>query len=131
VNLVLSRDDAESYGVFGSVQTEDGTPVCVTLEHAFQQDDGTYKPIIPVGTHQCVRGTHCLHNGVPFETFEVMGVEGHTGLLFHPGNFNRDSEGCVLVGTSRSGQMIQNSIAAFRSFLDLQDGVDEFTLIVR
>ena len=70
-----------------------------------------------------------------FETFEVLGVEGHTGLLFHWGNFNRDSEGCILTGeedfTSDSGErMVTASRKAFAEFMDMQKGVDSFLLAV-
>jgi hypothetical protein len=104
-----------------------------TLEHAFLSPVDTYLPIIPQGNYVCVRGTHCLHNGIPFETFEITGLDGHTGLLFHPGNYNQDSSGCVLVGQDMeigSIAMVTNSKASFAKFMSLQEGCDRFTITV-
>lgn len=111
-------------GIFGEFYFEgDALPFMVTLSHAYEQPDGSWKPIVMPGTYHCVKGKHALANGVPFETFEITGVEGHSGLLFHPGNFDRDSHGCTLVGEHEiiqaDGQrMITNSVIAFHRWLE-------------
>jgi hypothetical protein len=65
----------------------------------------------------------------------VTGVAGHTGLLFHWGNWNRDSDGCILTGEafadSAKGEMVTNSRASFARFMALQDGFDSFQLEVK
>ena len=132
----LTRTGCGADGVFGNFTFDgDSSFFMVTLEHAFQQDDGTYAPIIPNGTYTCVRGTHALSDGVPFETFEITGVDGHSGLLFHAGNFNRDSEGCVLCGDQQIAQpneqgMITGSRVKFQAFMDRLIGVSSFMLEV-
>lgn len=88
IKRVAYRDD----GIF-SVLLADGFPFAVSLEHSFEG-----QPVIPPGVYTAVRGLHALSNLQPFETFEIMGVAGHSGLLFHRGNINADSHGCVLVG---------------------------------
>src|ERR1035437_4131631 len=108
-------------GIFGMFTFDGDAPFCVTLSHAFPVE-GTYQPIVKAGTYTCVRGTHQLANGVPFETFEITGVEGHGGLLFHAGNFNKDSEGCTLLGEAIGNQadgeeMITNSKATFAAWM--------------
>lgn len=129
----LHRNDYRKDGIFGELLI-DGSPFMVTLEHAFLQADGTYAPIVPQGIFQCVRGVHQLSNGRPFETFEITGVEGHRGLLFHAGNFNKDSEGCVLCGQTvttydaAGDKMITGSREEFSKFMLCLDGVDEFEL---
>lgn len=69
-----------------------------------------------------------------FETFEITGVPGHSNLLFHWGNFNQDSEGCILLGERTAeegnGEMITNSRAAFARFMGIQAGIGSFDLIV-
>ena len=91
-------------------------------------------PKIPQGVYTCMRGEHELENGPKFITFEVMGVPGHSGLLFHKGNFDNDSKGCILLGMNVVGapgaRMITQSGLAFDRFMALQKGVDDFQLTV-
>ena len=70
----------------------------------------------------------------PFETFEVMGVPKCTGILFHVGNYNHDSEGCILVGenlgVANGKLMLTRSRLAFQRFMRELSSVKEFTLVV-
>lgn len=136
MNLKLTRTLFEPYGIFGELAFTDASPLryCYTLEHAFQVGD-QWMPVIPEGIYNCVRGWHQLSNAEPFETFEITGVEGHKGLLFHAGNFNADSHGCVLLGreiidSAAGGKMIGNSKVTFENFMRRLADVDEFTLVV-
>jgi hypothetical protein len=131
VDLILQRVAYRDDGILSTCADASGTQVMVTLEHAFD-----LVPKIPSGTYICVRGPHRL-NGMTqsFVTFEVSGVAGHTGLLFHWGNWNRDSDGCILTGeafaNSANGEMVTNSRESFVRFMALHDGVDTFQLEVR
>jgi Family of unknown function (DUF5675) len=109
-------------------------PFMVTLEHAYEQDDGSYAPKIPPGVYTCVLGTHSLSNGVPFQTYEITGVAGHSGLLFHTGNWDSDSSGCVLCGQTQivedGSDMITNSRITFNNFMARLGGVQTWQLKV-
>lgn len=127
MNLTLNRTQHTPDGIFGELTNENGTLVFVTLEHSYD-----LAPKIPVGEYVCQRGSHRLASMVhPFETFEVTGVEGHTNILFHMGNYNRDSEGCILVGKSVLDKMIVSSREAFDEFMEMQKGVGQFSLTVK
>lgn len=129
MQITLTRNDNKASGIFSTLQTPDNS--YQTLEHAYLQPDGAYLPKIPPGTYTCIRGTHRLHDMTSgFETFEITGVEGHTGLLFHWGNYNKDSEGCVLVGEKRVGDMVINSKEAFSIFMARLAGVNQLELKV-
>jgi hypothetical protein len=139
--MKLTRKDFVKSGVFGSLTSDDGAFFCRTLEHAFEglntipfDSSGSmpaYQPKVPPGLYKCVRGVHQLSHGGPFETFEVTGVVGHSGILFHPGNVNADSEGCILLGLGQEGdQMITDSRLAFEAFMAFVAGLDEFSLVV-
>ena len=139
MNLMLDSFKTSKGGVLGRLFTDAGELVAVTLEHAYESGIEGHSAKVPAGTYRCVRGMHDLDGEgpkVPFETFEIMGVAGHWGLLFHKGNFNRDSKGCVLVGEAFADidqdgyQDVTNSGATFTKFMALQDGVDEFELRV-
>ena len=122
--LYLNRKRCAPDGIFGELADESGDRIAFTLEHSYDS-----VPKLPPGTYQCLRGTHTLHSGL-IETFEITGVPGHTGILFHYGNFNDDSDGCVLLGEGQAGNMITYSREAFTQFMVLCDGLDSFTLFV-
>lgn len=133
MDLILQRHQLKSTGIFGSLASADEI-VAVTLEHAFQNGD-LWLPAIPEGVYTCQRGMHQLEGmKEPFETFEIMNVPGHTGILFHVGNYNRDSSGCVLLGSmiisDSAGDMITGSSKTFQKFMQLQAPVEMFQLTV-
>jgi len=133
--LILTRLEIGDDGAFGKLSLAD-TPdqqFLVTLERTFGPT-GRQVPVIPEGTYECVRGTHQLTTSKPFETFEITGVAGHTGLLFHWGNWETDSEGCVLLGKVRDTlggrPAVLSSHLAFSDFMYEMSGADMFTLTV-
>ncbi len=134
MELKLERSQFREDGIFGQLFDEKGAELAVTLEHAYP-DGGDFWPKLPDGEYKCRRGTHKLPNAaLPFETFEILGVPGHRGILFHVGNYNRDSDGCVLVGRYvipiGNSQAISASRLVFEDFMDFLDGVNEFSLKV-
>lgn len=104
----------------------DGKLLCVTLESSYLS--------IPEGTYECIR-TFSPKFG---ETFEVK-VPGRTGILFHVGNNEADTTGCILVGrypgflhySDKTVRSILNSRDCFNhDFLPSFDSDNEFTLHV-
>ena len=77
-------------GVFGAI-LHLGVPFAVTLEHSFLDN----QPIIPAGVYTCVASRY-IRGG--YRTFEIVGVVGHSRLLFHKANWETDLEGCVGIG---------------------------------
>lgn len=118
-------------GILGTLYADDGYQLAVTLEHSFNG-----LPKLPAGTYRCQKGLHSLHSRpVPFWTFEVMDVPNHTGILFHAGNYNEDSNGCILIGrvctSNEQGSMITQSRQTFDRFMMDLEGIDSFTLEVQ
>ena len=131
MNLALDRNEWSKDGIFGRLLDENGQEIAVTCEHAYSDGSDAWASKIPPGLYQCVKGMHRLHgHTLDFETFEIIGVHGHSGLLFHCGNTNEDSEGCVLLGLTRTDKMILSSRMAFDRFMLKQKGVTSFTLVV-
>jgi hypothetical protein len=136
MNLTVNRTKKAWDGVFGEIPELN----LKTLEHAYQVKGpdgrltGSFDAKVPKGTYTCVRGKHTLPNGEEIETFEVLNVPGHTGILFHPGNKYQDSAGCFLVGIDvvcvGHQNMITTSRLAFHEFMDAQQDVDQFVLTV-
>lgn len=123
-------------GIFSELsRVDDGERVAVGLEHAYSIDQENWHSKIPAGVYKCDRGTHRLEGmDHDFETFEITGVTGHTKILFHVGNYNHDSAGCVLLGAEVVGidghESITLSRVTFQKFMDLQNGIDSFQLTV-
>lgn len=122
----LVRRSYSPLGVFGELFDSTGVKICDTLEHAYEND----QPKLNTGEHSCVRGQHQLHSSdQPFETFEITGVPGHTGILFHVGNVSADSSGCVLLGLSTPGKLVE-SRTTFNAFMARLKGINTFVLEV-
>ena len=87
---------------------------------------------IPEGEYVCkvVENRHLSTKTIPV-TYEVMDVPGRSGILFHVGNTEFDTHGCILLGLGVSGRMLSNSRSAFYGFLDALKGEEEFVLCVR
>jgi hypothetical protein len=132
LRLTLRRTDFQIEGIFGELILDARPTPFATLEHAYRVGETeNFKPKVEPGTYKCVRGPHRLHNmTTDFSTFEITGVAGHKNILFHSGNFNKDSEGCVLIGLKRSGCAITDSRVAFQQFMEAMEGVNEFILTV-
>ena len=134
MNLKLKRTEYRSDGIFSDCYDDIGQVFMRTLEHAYGEE--TYLPKVAPGVYTCKRSMHRLHGMTEdFETFEIMGVEGHNNILFHWGNYNRDSEGCVLCGDTEAVidngvHIVTGSRKKFAAFMALQNGIDEFELTV-
>lgn len=129
MTYTLKRIEYREDGIFSELRDDKGVVVAHTLEHSYDKFPKLYK-----GTFNCVRGMHQLHDAKPFETFEITGVKGHINILFHAGNWNKDSEGCVLLGSgivqSDKGQMITGSKVCFKEFMVNLAGANSFLLVV-
>lgn len=113
--IVAARD-----GIFGVLLGDDGLPWMLTLEPTL---DETFKPVIPEGVY--IAQPTYYHKG-GYNTYEVMGVAGHSRLLFHVGNTEDDTIGCILLGTSfgviGGKKALLSSRKAFERFMFLVPG---------
>lgn len=151
MNITYLRRMYRPDGIFSVASRDDtGMPFAVVLEHAFfDAAQQKYLPILQPGVYECVRSMHRLKGMTEdFETFEIQNVvdqnnKTHSGVLFHWGNWNENSEGCSLLGESFATghnplnpnpapvEMITRSRDTFALFMRLQTGIDKFQLTVR
>lgn len=62
-----------------------------------------------------------LHNSqVPL----INGVQGHTGVRIHVGNYLSDTQGCLLIGMRVAPSMIQQSVLAYQTLLKRMSDVE-------
>lgn len=128
--MILLRDTFVKEGIFGSIRSANDEEICKTLEHSFLRFGGVYRPAFPPGNYLCVKGTHQLTGGQPFQSFEITGIDGHSGIIFHPGNSNDDSKGCVLIGQEIKDRRLLRSRASFCDFMYRFKIVESFVLQV-
>ncbi len=136
MDLALIRTEFDYDGIFSELRDPSGDDIAITLERSYKDNLGGFIPKLQDGVYECVRGLHRLKGMTnDFETFEVMNVPGHTDILFHIGNFNTDSSGCILLGVKVAiidgHKAIASSKLAFKAFMDLQTGYDNFSLTVK
>lgn len=134
MNLHLHRVINDHKGIVGVLLDDDCARIAVTMEHAYPAvSSAIFYPKLPAGTYVCERGIHRLKDYIePFETFEVLKVPGATGILFHIGNMNSDSQGCILLGEDLDPTFwaIENSRLTFDAFMQSLKGISTFNLTV-
>lgn len=141
MKLILKRLTYDFDGIFGILLDEAGKQLSVTLEHAFDAhlDAGGYAPKVKAGEYVCQRHAP---NRLPYETWALQNVppfQGKpvNGILIHVGNYNENSDGCILVGRNvlprlnkPAENMVTSSHNTFNKIMDLTKGLSNFTLVV-
>ena len=120
LKTVAVRDD----GCYSAL-VWDGKPFAVSVEHTFS--GGT---ILKNGPYMCVASTY-FKGGYP--TFEIV-VPKHSRILFHKGNTELDSIGCVVVGESfghlNDTTAVLDSKGGFAELMSLAAGLKYFNMEV-
>lgn len=95
--VTLQRDHEDKYGTRGRL-LYNGQLLCHTLEEPWRNNERKVSCIPPDKVYDCR-----THNGAHFtEVWEVTKVPDRTAILIHSGNTLRDTEGCILVGMSKT-----------------------------
>lgn len=90
--IKLIRIAETEAGIFG-VLLDDGTPFALTLERQWLMNR-VDESCIPPGTYVCERWQSPKFGS----TFRVTNVPDRSYILFHKGNLEKDTQGCILVG---------------------------------
>ncbi len=124
----LVRGFQNAHGTLGLLQIEgmDHRPL-FTLENP--QRATSVDSLIPAGVYKCKP-----YSGTKFkDVYEVCDVPGRSAILFHSGNTEADTLGCILVGLSGDALAKHPRIGNSREALDhLRElvGKNEFQLEV-
>lgn len=131
MNLVLVRlTRTPTQPTYGVLLRDDGTPFALTLERPWLDNQRSVS-CIPTGSYTAKR-----HKSPRFgETFLVQEVPGRSEILFHKGNIDDDSHGCILVGEQfnkvRNEDGITASKEGFAEFMENQRGYEEFSFTIK
>lgn len=110
--MKLIRDKSTSFGIFGTLALPSGK-ILHTLELNWKDNQQNIS-CIPTGEYHC----EIVHSPKFGKVYEVKNVPGRTHILIHIGNWVKDTNGCILVGLSRSETMIKNSADALGQLLN-------------
>lgn len=116
-------------GTFGVLFDEE-TPFCLTLEREWKANRRNVS-CIPTGKYLC----KAVDSPKFGETFEITEVRGRSHILFHRGNIEDDSHGCIILG-EEYGELdfkmaVLSSGRAFKEFRGRTYNLDEFELEVK
>lgn len=138
---------------FGTTYTSgklyvDGVYLCDTLEDADRNltEDMSEADIMSIK----IKGETCIPYGIYPVTLDIVSskysnftkypfakkcggkipriqnVPGFTGILIHPGNTVKDTDGCILVGTKYTNDILRDSRKAWDALFDiLRDNTEE------
>lgn len=128
--LTLIRIAYISDGTFGVLLDYDNTPFCLTLEREWRNNEKNVS-CIPRGKYICQR----VQSPKFGNTFEVLNVPKRSHILFHKGNIEDDSHGCIIVGEEygiyKHKVAILSSGKAFHEFMTLLNPDDWIELEIK
>lgn len=118
--------------------TLEGNHLCFTLERPWLNNQVSVS-CIPKGDYRLTRRASPIvertSGGEFVEGWEVSRVPGRTHIMIHPGNWAKDTEGCILVGERFSwhpehGPMVTNSRDTFRRVMQALDGAPSWNIAI-
>ena len=127
--LVIKRIAMNEDGTFG-VLMEGTVPFALTLERPWRNNMRNVS-CIPQGIYICEKYTSPKYG----ETFQVMNVQDRNYILFHKGNIDDDTHGCIIIGEQYESLMGKTAVFAsykgFSEFIEKTKDIQSFKLIIR
>jgi len=131
--IIIRRVVTGDQGTFG-VMVYQNIPFSLSLEREWADNrpslNGVPGSCIPAGTYMCNR----VFSPKFHDTFEVTNVPGRSHILFHKGNLDDDSRGCIIVGEQfgdiNGSSGVLSSRAGYNEFMGIMKDVDVFRLII-
>jgi hypothetical protein len=126
MKLLLKRLHKTENSTIGELYV-DGKFECYTLEDVEREVKIKSETAIPKGTY--IVGI-TLSNRFKKLLPILINVPNFEGVRIHSGNTNHDTEGCILVGTTRSDDFIGNSRVAFSKLFKKMQLEKDITLTI-
>ena len=131
VQVTLTREHSLETCTLGilRIKTQNLVWTCRTLELPWRNNQKSVS-CIPKGRYMCKR----VKSNKFGDTFQVCDVPGRVGILFHAGNYPKDTHGCILLGVycieQGGSPFLDASKAAMKQFRQLLEGVETFDLVI-
>lgn len=113
MKLKLKRKIISNRAILGTLFNEKNQEICKTLENPYLNNHRNISSI-PCGCYKVVSYSSPKYPNV----WEIIEVKNRSKILIHQGNFEEDTQGCVLVGKKWS--FINGKIAVSSSRLTLE-----------
>lgn len=105
----------------------DGKFECYTLEDKERDVKIKSETAIPKGEYKVIiNQSNRFKRLLPL----LLNVKNFEGVRIHPGNTNHDTEGCILVGTTRSKDFIGSSRIAFQRLFKKMQLAKDITITI-
>lgn len=128
MKLQLIRKVFTNISIIGDLLIGGDIPIetkhfCYTLEDTIQGMKIPGMTAIPYGTYEVITDYSTRFKRImPL----LLDVPGFTGIRIHAGNDADDTGGCILLGYSKTANLVLQSRAAFNDFMPLlQAGLEE------
>ena len=129
--MILKRITNTEFGTFG-VLLSGSIPFAVTLERPWINNKEN-ESCIPIGSYDCKKYRSFKH-GRTYEILNVMNRGNGEKIIFHKGNIDDNSRGCILVGEEfgilNGEPAILNSGKGFKEFINMTGNKNWFKLII-
>ena len=130
--MIIGRIKDTEFGAFGVLFSE-GIPFALTLENTWINNEKNIS-CIPIGRYKCKR-YHSAKFGTTFQIMDVPERGNGEAIIFHKGNLDDNTRGCVLIGEQfgyiNDEPAILRSGDGFAEFMEKNKNVDEFDLIIK
>jgi hypothetical protein len=111
MNIRLLRKTFTEESTIGDL-TVNGQPECFTLEDKVRAVKIHGKTAIPAGIYEVtITFSEKFKKPLPL----LLNVSNFAGIRIHSGNTAVDTEGCILVGTTKGPDRVNNSRVAFKA----------------
>jgi len=126
MELVIKRLYRTENSTIGEL-TVDGVFECFTLEDKERDVKIKGETAISKGTYKIIiNKSNRFKRLLPL----LINVKNFEGVRIHSGNTNHDTEGCILVGKTRSKDFIGQSRKAFDKLFKKMQAADKITLTI-
>ena len=112
--------------------SHEGTPFALTLERPWINNIPN-ESCIPIGLYDCKK-YHSPRHGNTYEILNVLNRGNGEAIIFHKGNTDTDSKGCILIGEQfeliNGKPGILRSGDGFNEFITKLNGINWFKLLI-
>ena len=131
INLLLIRDTFSDKSVLGELHLN-GERMCDTLENPWLDNQQNIS-CIPAGIYDVRLRLARESASRDYLHLLVKDVPNRKYILFHRGNFPKDTSGCILVGLGTQQDVVQNSVLAMDLLIKeiLNLGGENINLIIK
>lgn len=122
MKLLLLRDKSSEFSTIGELFLDE-RHFCWTLEDVVRDVKIPGETAIPAGMYKiALTFSHRFKKTLPL----LIDVPDYEGVRIHPGNRASDTEGCILVGLTKSRDFVASSKVAFaKVYLRIQDAINK------